>query len=67
VELVGVRPLEYLLRRRLERAQDLLLTSRAPVKQVAAEVGLPDAAYFTRVFTRRYGAAPSAYRRDHAG
>jgi AraC-like DNA-binding protein len=65
--LTGVRPLEYLMQRRLERAQFLLLTTRVPVKQVAAEVGIADAAYFTRAFTRRCGISPSAYRQSHAG
>ena len=64
-ELVGVRPLEYLTRRRIERAQYLLLTSRGSVKQVAAEVGVPDAAYFSRVFVRFCGCSPSAYRASH--
>jgi AraC-like DNA-binding protein len=65
-ELVGVRPLEYLMRRRIERAQYLLLTSRASVKQVAVEVGIPDAAYFTRVFTRICRTSPSDYRTSHS-
>ena len=50
LELVGERPLKYLMRYRLERAQYLLLTSHASVKQVANEVGIPDQVYFTRVF-----------------
>lgn len=65
-ELVGVRPLEYLTRRRIERAQYLLLTSRSSVKQVAVEVGIPDAAYFTRVFTRICKSSPSNYRGSHS-
>jgi AraC-like DNA-binding protein len=64
-QLVGVRPLEYLMRRRLERAQYLLLTSRAPVKQVAYEVGIPDPAYFTRAFARFWKVSPSAWRAAH--
>lgn len=64
-ELVGVRPLEYLTRRRVERAQYLLLTSRGSVKQVAAEVGVPDAAYFSRIFSRFCGCSPSDYRASH--
>jgi AraC-like DNA-binding protein len=59
---VGVRPLDYLQRRRLERAQFLLLTSHASVKEVAVAVGIPDAAYFSRVFTRFCRVTPSAYR-----
>ena len=64
-ELVGVRPLEYLMQRRMERAQYLLLTSRAPVKQVAGAVGIPDAAYFARAFARYCGCSPSEYRASH--
>ena len=64
-QLVGVRPLEYLMRRRIERAQYLLLASPASVKQVAAEVGIADAGYFTRAFTRCCGKSPSAYRAAH--
>jgi AraC-like DNA-binding protein len=64
-KLVGVRPLEYLMQRRMERAQYLLLTSRAPVKQVASEIGIPDAAYFARAFARHCGQSPSEYRQLH--
>ncbi len=62
---VGVRPTEYLQRRRIERAQYLLLTGRGSVKEVAFEVGIPDPAYFTRLFTHRCKASPSAYRAAH--
>ncbi len=65
-KLVGVRPLEYLMQRRMERAQYLLLTSPAPVKEVAAAVGIPDAAYFTRAFARHCGCSPSDYRTAHS-
>jgi AraC-like DNA-binding protein len=65
-KLVGVRPLEYLMRYRLERAQFLLLTSRAPVKRVAYEVGFPDPAYFTRAFTRFWRVSPAQYRAAQA-
>lgn len=64
-QLVGVRPLEYLMRRRIERAQYLLLASPASVKQVAGEVGIADAAYFTRAFTRYCAGSPSEYRAAH--
>ena len=65
-QLVGVRPLEYLIRRRIERAQYLLLASPVSVKQVASEVGIADAAYFSRIFTRYCGIPPSAYRAGHS-
>lgn len=65
-KVVGVRPLDYLMRRRIERAQYLLLTSHASVKEIADAVGIADAAYFSRVFTRLSRVAPSAYRATHA-
>ena len=64
---VGVRPLDYLRRRRIERAQYLLLTSHASVKEIADAVGLSDPAYFSRVFSRLCRVAPSEYRAAHAG
>ena len=63
--VVGVRPLDYLMRRRIERAQYLLLTSRASVKEIADAVGVPDPAYFSRVFHRLCQASPSEYRSAH--
>lgn len=65
-QVVGIRPLDYLMRRRIERAQYLLLTSHTSVKEIAAAVGIADAAYFSRVFTRLCRVAPSAYRAMHA-
>jgi len=65
-KLVGVRPLEYLMRRRIERAQYLLLTETSSIKQVAVQVGILDAAYFSRAFTRMCGNSPTAYRFAHA-
>ena len=64
--VVGVRPLDYLVRRRVERAQYLLLTTADSVKAIADAVGIADPAYFSRVFTRLCGASPSAYRSAHS-
>jgi len=64
--VVGVRPLDYLVRRRIERAQYLLLTSPDSVKSIADAVGIGDPAYFSRVFTRLCKATPSEYRSAHS-
>ena len=65
LKLVGVRPLAYLMRCRLEWAQLLLLASAAPIRDIAGAVGLRDPAYFTRAFTKHCGHSPSAYRAAH--
>jgi AraC-like DNA-binding protein len=64
--VVGVRPLDYLMRRRIERAQYLLLTSQSSIKEIAGAVGISDPAYFCRVFTRLCKSSPSAYRASHS-
>lgn len=58
----GCAPKEYLLRVRLNRAKALLAGSDLTVAEVAREVGHHDPAYFTRVFTRRSGMSPRAFR-----
>jgi len=63
--IVGIRPLDYLMQRRIERAQYLLLTSHASVKEIANAVGISDPAYFSRAFTKLCRMAPSEYRQGH--
>lgn len=60
--LTGFGVKDYLLQIRLSRAKDLLADSVRPVGLIAAEVGYSDAAYFSRLFTRRVGISPSRFR-----
>ena len=61
-ELMGMSPNDYLRKCRMERAAELLRTSDQPITEVCAQVGIPDAQYFSRVFKTFYGTTPSAYR-----
>ena len=58
----GLRPHEYLLQRRIEHAQALLLTSRLPLVEIALEVGFKTQAHFTTVFARLVGETPNVWR-----
>jgi transcriptional regulator GlxA family with amidase domain len=58
----GLRPHEYLLQRRIERAQELLLNSRMPLVEIAFEVGFKTQAHFTTVFARVAGETPNVWR-----
>ncbi|GAA3470568.1 helix-turn-helix transcriptional regulator [Nonomuraea roseola] len=60
--VTGSTPTVYLMRRRLDRAKALLADTDLPVALIARKVGYPDPAYFTRLFTRHVGVAPSAFR-----
>ena len=53
----GVSPMNYLVARRLERAQ-ALLASGLKVYEVAAMVGYNDPFYFSRLFKKHYGYPP---------
>ncbi len=61
-EATGLRPHEYLLHRRIERARELLLHSRLPLVEIAFEVGFKTQAHFTTVFARLVGETPNAWR-----
>ncbi len=58
----GQRPHDYLLRRRIEKAQELLASSATPIAQVALEVGFQTQAHFASVFKRFAGETPSRWR-----
>ena len=63
--LVGVSPLRYLQRLRLDRARYLLESTSCPIAEVMRSVGYTDASHFSKDFRRRFGAGPREYRRDH--
>lgn len=62
----GYSPVEYVQALRVEEAKQLLETTDAPVDAVAAQVGYEDPAFFRRLFKRRTGITPAAYRRKFA-
>ncbi len=59
----GCSPLEYVTRRRMERAQGLMLSTDTPLSQIALDCGLADQAHFSRLFRRVVGETPRAWRR----
>jgi transcriptional regulator GlxA family with amidase domain len=59
---LGLSPWEYLLRYRVLKAKELLLTTSYSVADVAARVGFDTAAYFSHIFHREVGSTPRAFR-----
>ena len=58
----GLRPHEYLLRRRIERAQEMLIGTGMSLVDVALSVGFQSQSHFTTVFKRYAGQPPRAWR-----
>jgi AraC-like DNA-binding protein len=59
-----LRPHEYILRRRIEHAQDRLASTAEPLVEVAMSVGFRTQAHFSTVFKRFAGATPMEWRRQ---
>jgi AraC-like DNA-binding protein len=59
----GQTPAQYVLDRRVTQAAQKLIFSTDSVDSIAEQTGFCDRFYFTRVFTRRMGLSPAAYRK----
>jgi AraC-like DNA-binding protein len=62
----GDSPHHYILRRRIDHARQLLLTTDVSLGQVGIDCGLADQAHFCRLFRRFHGESPGAFRRARA-
>ncbi|MET3663621.1 helix-turn-helix domain-containing protein [Caulobacter sp. 1776] len=60
----GRSPQQFIVDRRVERAQEVMLTSDEPLCGIALTCGFADQAHMSRVFHRRVGAPPNRWRRD---
>lgn len=63
----GVKPSDYLSRRRIAHALELLRDSRIPLAEVARLSGYKDFSYFGRVIRRATGYTPGQLRRGASG
>jgi signal transduction histidine kinase/AraC-like DNA-binding protein len=61
---MGVRPIAYLNRYRINRARILLEESNRQIIEIALDVGFTDLANFSRSFHREVGMTPNAYRKS---
>jgi AraC family transcriptional regulator len=62
---IGMRPHEFLLKRRIERAEELLKQADVSLVDVALTVGFQTQAHFTTVFKRFAGDTPYQWRSSY--
>lgn len=60
---LGMTPIAYLNRYRVNQAKALLTDSDKTITEIALAVGFSDSGYFSRVFRQKVGLSPEAFRR----
>ncbi|MBM3570499.1 MAG: AraC family transcriptional regulator [Alphaproteobacteria bacterium] len=65
--LIGLAPMQYLARWRMQIAVRKLRETRDSLLQIALAVGYESEAAFSRAFKKAHGAAPAAWRRTQLG
>lgn len=58
----GNTPLQYIIAKKIERAQLLLLTTDKSVRDIALDLSIDNISYFTRLFKCIVGVTPGEYR-----
>lgn len=61
----GETPNIYIINRKMEIAELMLVTTVQPVKSIADMLGYEDYSYFTRMFKKVAGVTPQQYRENH--
>ncbi|MEQ9288216.1 MAG: AraC family transcriptional regulator [Cyclobacteriaceae bacterium] len=63
-DLFGIRPVNYIQSKRIERAQLLLTTTTNTIPEIADKIGLSNLSYFSRLFKKMTGRSPGEFRKQ---
>ncbi|WNJ17066.1 AraC family transcriptional regulator [Pontibacter sp. G13] len=55
-------PTQYILKKRLEKARELMESTSLKIAEVAFQSGFTDPSYFARAFKKQFGQTPTTYR-----
>ena len=62
-EFFDLSPTQLLKQRRLEKAAELLLTTKKPISQIAYDCGFSQPSYFSKCFKEQFGCSPKEYKK----
>ncbi|HEV2659042.1 MAG TPA: AraC family transcriptional regulator [Ktedonobacteraceae bacterium] len=65
-QTMGVSPHQFVLDRRIERAQHLLVKTDTPLASIALECGFANQSHLTQVFKQHLALTPRSYRQNHS-
>ena len=59
---LNITPLQFIIRKKVQHAQTLLLGTQMTVNEIGKAIGINDASYFIRMFKKNIGFTPQEYR-----
>jgi len=62
--IVGIAPCEFIIRKRIEKAQFLLLTTDTTQSQIIEKTNFKSVSYFCRIFKKYTNYSPAEYRKQ---
>jgi AraC-like DNA-binding protein len=62
-KLFTTTPHEYMFKRRISKARNLLKKTNLQIQEIAQECGYDNPFYFSRIFTKQLGISPTEYRK----
>ncbi|WP_256710614.1 AraC family transcriptional regulator [Paenibacillus sp. FSL H8-0548] len=66
-KVYGLSPRQYISRRKLMLAKELLVTSYLPISEISERLGFQSSSHFSRQFRRWTGHSPTAFKPKHQG
>ncbi len=61
----GITIMEYVMKKKMQRAEQLLINSDMSIREVSEACGFPSIEYFSRSFKKHSGLSPYAWRCEH--
>lgn len=63
----GFSPIQYIIRRRIGKAQSLLISNDQSITEISGSIGYDNISYFNTLFKRIVGMTPRSYRKHRVG
>jgi len=62
---IGFSPIQYVINRRIGESQNILITTKKPITEIAKMVGYDNPNYFNLLFKKITGMSPGKFRKKH--
>jgi len=61
----GITPHQYITKKRLEKARELLLETSVSISEISEQIGMDNLSSFSRLFKKHHGLSPEKYRKNN--